>query len=295
MNLAPPPRAGILLIFLLLLALTACELASQTPQMIVVTATPEPADAGPPLPTVPTWTPEPTWTPQPTPTPTATPFPTPTPNLQELGMIKVQSCSSELNRHRGGQNPPLPFFQFVDAVSDESGSALGKFRVPDGEYGYQSWLPGPVYGTGKCAGASYAGWLTPTPDSRGGEHRIQQVAAIAKEACNEPRAEFRPATETFALGYYQGGFRPRFGTFTTVYYWYIYDAITNRCVSVNSYSREGLPIADLALAEYAQQAWSAWPEILPTPTPEAPPTPIPTATAAPPAEAAPTIPPTAAP
>ena len=84
MNLAPPPaRAGILLIFLLLLALTACELASQTPQIVVVTATPEPADSGPPLPTVPTWTPEPTWTPQPTPTPTATPFPTPTPTLKQ--------------------------------------------------------------------------------------------------------------------------------------------------------------------------------------------------------------------
>ena len=209
-----PSLSPLLLIFLLLMITAGCELAAQTPQIVEVTDTPEPSatDNGPPR-------------------PTATPLPTPTPNLQELGIIKVQSCVSELNRHRG----QLPFFQFVDAVSDESGSALGKFRVPDGEYGYQRWLPGPVYGTGKCAGASYAGWPTPTPDSRGGEHRIQQVADIAKEACNPlPGTEFRPVTETFALGFHEHRYQTRGMEWQTARNYYRYDAIDNFCVHTHT-------------------------------------------------------------
>ena len=262
--------------------MTACELASQTPQVVVVTATPEPADAGPPLPTVPTWTPEPTWTPQPTPTPTATPFPTPTPNLQQLGIIKVQGC--------GDGNT------FITSTVDESGTALGKFQRDYGSYEYRRWLPGPVYGTGKCASAGYAEWPTPTPDPRGGENRIQQVAYIAKEACNDPQIEWRPAAETFALGYREGSYREsKWSGLTHYQQYFFYDAITNRCVYTRPAPWDQTPIADRPLTEYAQQAWHAWPEILPTPTPEAPPTPIPTATADAPAEAAPTTPPTAAP
>ena len=162
----------------------------------------------------------------------------------------------------------------------------GGSPYPHYSYSYMQYQPGPVSGSGVCKGISQQDYPAPEPDPRGGEHRIRQVAEIAEEICwnfSEVGEEIRPATETYALVKF-----PRFhysgrGIFRNRTHagdgYVLYDALTNTC----------------AESEYAQQAWHAWPEILPTPTPEAPPTPIPTATAAAPAEAAPTIPPTAAP
>ena len=273
--------------------MAACELASQTPQVVVVTATPEPADSGPPLPTVPTWTPEPTWTPQPTPTPTATPFPTPTPNLQQYAEQNAGSVCIGVIRERLRNAKANNYTHEVrEVIADDSGQAFVKIFGGGGaphpyyNYEYMQYQPGPVSGTGACKNINQQAYPTPAPDPRGGEHRIRQVAEIAEEICwnlSVAGEEIRPATETYALVKF-----PRFR--------YSGDNITQRRSHIgDSYALYDAITNTCAESEYARQAWSAWPEILPTPTPEAPPTPIPTATAAAPAEATPTIPPTAAP
>ena len=110
------------LICLLLLSAVGCGVTAQTPQTVVVTATPEPTATANPGPTVPTWTPGPTWTPQPSPTPTKTPFPTPTPTLQELALMNAPECITRYGRERHSNNDLKPY----EAIASEEGIALIK-------------------------------------------------------------------------------------------------------------------------------------------------------------------------
>lgn len=259
----------LLFVMSLLLLLAACrDLAAQTPQVVVVTATPEPTTTANSGPTVPTWTPEPTWTPYPSPTPTKTPLPTPTPTLQELAVLNAPQCVAEydsrqetpdLRRHTDGEQP-------FEVIASRDGTAFvkaGYWGRLTSNFVYWSYQPGPVRGTYACKEITYGGYPTPTPVAHVSE-RIAQVAQIANEACRAWAGrgffwleEIRPATETVAL------VRMRHETPSRRYStrdgmgfadwkrhpdrFLVYNAIDNTCEET----------------DYATTAWQAWPDILP--------------------------------
>ena len=160
-----------------LLVLSAgCGLTAQTPQIVVVTATPEPTATANPGPTVPTWTPEPTWTPQPSPTPTKTPLPTPTLTLLEQARINAKQCID--TQERSAINEEFP----EEILPSPSGSAFVKAGYygstgwrdhrgrwnPSGMpqyYRYWRYEPGPVSGTYACKEIPFQEYPAPNPCS----------------------------------------------------------------------------------------------------------------------------------
>lgn len=260
----------------LALAVAACggeELPTfpPAPNIIVVTATPEP-----------TRVPEPTLT--------------PTPNLSQLARINAPDCLASHDQAQFEIDGDRPY----QVLTYRDGSAF----IKAGYYGnspdedtprsqdttaiphllYWLYRPGPVYGTFGCKPIHMDDHPKPTPDQKGGEERIKQVTHIAAEVCRtrindwykgdtfmdtgsirtEPESRFtllevRPATQDTALvmvGHDQRDERDpsRKEWLSNPNRYLLYSAGDNSC-------RE---------SDFSGQAWNAWPEILPTPAPEEP-------------------------
>ena len=170
----PVTQMAALSLSLILMLLTAgCGLTSSTPQIVVVTATPEPTATANTGPTVPTWTPEPTWTPHPSPTPTKTPLPTFTPTLLEQALINAKQCID--TKERSAINEKFP----EEITPSPSGSALvkagfygytgsfnyrGHWSPPSLPLYYRYWRyePGPVSGSFACKEISFQEYPRPT-------------------------------------------------------------------------------------------------------------------------------------
>ena len=259
----------------LALGIAACGVGEELPtfppprDVIIVTATPEPTR--PPAPTL-----------------------TPTPNLSQLARINAPKCLAAHQQEQFEINGQRPY----EVLTYQNGSAV----IKAGYYGnspdedipaaqdttavphlvYWLYRPGPVYGTFGCKIIHMDDHPRPTPDPRGGEERIKQVALIADEVCrtrindwrqddtfmdtqslrSEPQSTFtllevRPTTEQTALVMVRHDQRDERDPdhrqwLTNPDRYLLYSVHDNSC-------RE---------SAFSAQAWEAWPEILPTPTPQ---------------------------
>ena len=287
--------SALLFVMSLLLLSAGCDLTAQTPQIVVVTATPEPTATANPGPAVPTWTPGPTWTPQPSPTPTKTPFPTSTPTLLEQARMNATQCID--TQERSAINEEFP----EEILPSPSGSAFVKAGFygstgwrdhrgrwnPSGMpqyYRYWRYEPGPVPATFACKEISFQEYPAPTLIAPRGEARIMEVAGLADESCRNwikawqegntfLNTQSMMSRHSDGSGRYShqfpiGEIRPATEDFALVFIDHK-QQVLHRQLGGRGWNDSPIymvySVADNSCSEtaYSAQAWHAWPNILP--------------------------------
>ena len=286
------------IILSILVLMVGCDFVQSTPQVFVVTATPEPVrrETSSPVPTssVPTWTPEPTWTPQPSPTPTMTPEPTSTPTLQEAAFVNAEQCIASEERSNIDNEMP------GEVIASEDGSAFvkagfygnavsynssgnGRPASMPLRYRYWKYEPGPVAGSFACKDISFDEYPLPTVTSATGEARILEVTQLADESCRNwinvwQQGDTFLDTQSMTVKLSDGGpqYSHRFGISeirpATEQFAFVLVDHHQRVnpVHLDSSNWHTLPmymIYEFAgntcrETEYSSEAWDAWPEII---------------------------------